>query len=51
MRFGYHNSVFCMFLEFPDGSHEPIRERDIRNMKLELVLKDQARITRWMDPA
>ena len=50
MRFDYHNGVFKMFLEFPNGDHEPVSKADIRNMKLEIVPEEGVKQTEWEDP-
>lgn len=50
IRFDYHNSVLKMFLEFPNGDHEPVNKADIRNMKLEIVPDEGIKQTGWEDP-
>lgn len=51
MRFDNHCGVLSMFLEFPDGSHQPLKERHIRSMKLKLVVSEGVKREDWIDPA
>lgn len=51
IRFDKHREILCMFVEFPDGSHEPLNQNDIRNMRLELVPDSGFSVSEWIDPA